>query len=117
MAGFVPVEDALFGDDHAQAVGRAIDHAGAHAAAGALSAGDDRIDAEKIEMADERRAPKRARRSFSEYGFAGDRFYLIDDVEAPAKTIEIFGAVRGAFFLPSRRKDQGSTATPSKPVM
>ena len=43
-------------------------------------------------MADQRRAPERAGRNFLEYSFAGDRFYLIDDVVAAPKAIELLGA-------------------------
>ena len=66
-------------------------------------------------MANQGRAPERARRDFLEHGFAGDRFDLIDDVVTAPKAIQLFG-VMVARFLVSRRKAQGSTATPSMPV-
>jgi len=72
VASLVPVEDALLGDDHAQPIGRAIHHAGAHAAASALAAGNNGIDAEKVQMADQRRAPESAGRSFLQNRLFGE---------------------------------------------
>src|SRR5262247_4465758 len=95
----MPVEHAFLDDDHTQSIGRTVDDAGAHAAAGALAASNNRIDAEKSEMSDQRCAPKCARRDLLEHGFAGNGFNLIDDIVTAAKTIELFRAHGRAFFV------------------
>src|SRR4051812_13325620 len=91
------VEHALFGDNHAQAVGRAVDNARPHATTGAFTASDDCIDSEKIQMPDKWGPPKRAGRHFLQHSFSGNRLHFIDNVVSPPYAIEFFLAHIGLF--------------------
>ena len=62
----VAVEHALLGDDHAVAVGAAVDDGGADAAARALAGHDEGVDAEGVEVAGDGRAPEGAGRRLAE---------------------------------------------------
>src|ERR1043166_3561828 len=89
---FMTVEHTLFGNNHPQSVCRAVDDARANTTAGAFTTGNDRIYAQKIEMTDERRAPKRARGNFLEHGLTGNRLDLIDDIEFTLLALNLFSA-------------------------
>ena len=62
MGCLVATENAFLDDHHAVAVGASVYHAGPDAAAGALTTGNDRVDAQLVEMSDQRRTSKRAGR-------------------------------------------------------
>src|SRR5262245_4342960 len=89
------VEHALFYDHHAKAISTAIDDARAHAAAGALTAGNDRVHMEEIQVADQRRAPERARRRLADNRLAGKRLDFVDNVIAAPEPVLRFGVFIG----------------------
>ena len=70
VRGLVAVEDALLDHDHFEAVGAAVDDRGADAAAGALATDDQRVDAQVVQVGQERRALERAGRRLAEHHFA-----------------------------------------------
>src|SRR3989442_562654 len=50
VGGFVTIEHALLDHDHPVAIGATIDDAGAHTATGALTTGDEGIDAQVVQV-------------------------------------------------------------------
>ena len=104
---FVPVEDAFFRHHHAKPIGAAVDDARADAAARAFTADQDRIHTEPVEMAEEGRAPKSARRRFMQKSFAGNGLQLVDDFVLPFAAIERFGLSGLGSRLTSNRSGSG----------
>src|SRR2546425_12068401 len=80
MGGFVTIEHALLDHDHPVAIGATIDDAGAHTATGALTTGDEGIDAQVVQVPCQRRAPESAGRGFAQDGFAGQGCYFINNI-------------------------------------
>ena len=80
MRRLVAVEHALLGDHDLVAVRAGVDHGRPDASAGALAGDDDGVDAQRREVAGDRRAPERARRRLLQEDLALDGRDLRDDV-------------------------------------
>src|SRR5712691_5628012 len=92
VGGFVTIEHALLDHDHPVAIGAPIDDAGAHTATGALTTGDEGIDAQIVQVTCQRRAPESAGRGFAQDGFAGKGCYFINNIVPASPPVTGFGA-------------------------
>ena len=69
MRRLMAVEDALFHHHHAVAVRAPVNHTGAHATAGAFTAGQNGIHPQVMQMTQQRCAPEGAGRGFAQNGY------------------------------------------------
>src|SRR5262245_47995109 len=94
VGGLMTIEYALLDHDHAIAISASIDDAGAHTAAGALTAGDEGIDTEVVQMPCQRRTPESAGRGFTQDGFTGQGCDLINNIVSALPPVTGFGTHR-----------------------
>src|SRR5262245_47639815 len=92
VGGFVTIEHALLDHDHAVAIGASIDDAGTHTTAGTLTAGDDGIDTQIVQMPCQRRSPESAGRGFAQDGFTGQGCDLINNIVSTLPPVTGFWA-------------------------
>src|SRR5678815_1750499 len=87
---FMTVKNTLFSYDHANPIRGAIDDTRTHATARALAAGNDGIHAQEIQMTDKGGSPECAGGGFLQHGLPGNRFDLVNDIEFPPHTVDLF---------------------------